>query len=69
VTPLPTQSIDAPDNLLSAVQKQIKKVQTSSLDLSFNELLDMYKNSELTIDPEYQRAFRWSVGKESRFIE
>ncbi len=55
--------------LLSAVQKQIKKVQTSSLDLSFNELLDMYKNSELVINPEYQRVFRWSEGKESRFIE
>jgi hypothetical protein len=55
--------------LLQAVQKQVKQIQTSSLDLSFNELLDMYVNQELTIDPEYQRAFRWSAGKESRFIE
>jgi hypothetical protein len=55
--------------LLQAVQKQVKQIQTSSLDLSFNELLDMYVSEELTIDPEYQRAFRWSEGKESRFIE
>jgi Protein of unknown function DUF262 len=55
--------------LLLAVQKQVKQIQTTSLDLSFNELLDMYNNNELIIDPEYQRAFRWSVGKESRFIE
>src|ERR1700722_15048016 len=55
--------------LLQAVQKQIKQIQTASLDLSFNELLDMYNNNELIIDPEYQRAFRWSEGKESRFIE
>lgn len=55
--------------LLQAVQKQVKQIQTSSLDLSFNELLDMYKTDELIIDPDYQRAFRWSPGKESRFIE
>jgi Protein of unknown function DUF262 len=55
--------------LLQAVQKQVKQIQTSSLDLSFNELLDMYNSQELIIDPEYQRAFRWSQGKESRFIE
>ena len=55
--------------LLQAVQKQVKQIQTSSLDLSFNELLDMYTSQELIIDPEYQRAFRWSEGKESRFIE
>jgi hypothetical protein len=55
--------------LLQAVQKQVKQIQTSSLDLSFNELLDMYSNEELIIVPDYQRAFRWSPGKESRFIE
>ncbi len=46
--------------LLQAVQRQVKQIQTSSLDLSFNELLDMHSNQELVIDPEYQRAFRWS---------
>jgi hypothetical protein len=60
---------DAGTALLQAVQRQVKQIQTSSLDLSFNELLDMYKSEELVIDPEYQRAFRWSEGKESRFIE
>jgi hypothetical protein len=55
--------------LLQAVQKQVKQIQTTSLDLSFNELLDMYEHGELIIHPEYQRAFRWSEGKESRFIE
>lgn len=55
--------------LLEAVQNQVKKVQTNSLDLSFNELMDMYEQAELVVDPEYQRAFRWSEGKESRFIE
>lgn len=66
---MPDNNREAGAQLLQAVQKQVKQIQTSSLDLSFNELLDMYTNSELIIDPEYQRAFRWSPGKESRFIE
>jgi hypothetical protein len=66
---LPPENRESGIQLLQAVQKQVKQIQTSSLDLSFNELLDMYSNKELQIDPEYQRAFRWSPGKESRFIE
>ena len=56
-------------NLLSAVDENQNSVRTKSLDLSFNELLDMYNSSELRINPEYQRLFRWSEGKQSRFIE
>ncbi|WP_429968208.1 DUF262 domain-containing protein [Enterococcus sp. AZ046] len=55
--------------LIKNVEDKINSIRTRSLDLSFNELLDMYSDSELIIDPEYQRLFRWSVGKQSRFIE
>ncbi|AFM43403.1 Protein of unknown function DUF262 [Desulfosporosinus acidiphilus SJ4] len=60
-----TEGID----LIKAVEQKIDKVRTKSLDLSFNEILDMYKDQELIIDPEYQRLFRWSEASESRFIE
>ncbi|WP_270842233.1 DUF262 domain-containing protein [Mitsuokella multacida] len=56
-------------DLISEIEDKIKTVRTRSLDLSFNELLDMYKSGELIIDPDYQRLFRWSVGQQSRFIE
>lgn len=55
--------------LITAVNSQIEKIRSRTLDLSFNELLDMHKNEELVIDPEYQRLFRWSEGNQSRFIE
>ncbi|WP_245784007.1 DUF262 domain-containing protein [Alicyclobacillus macrosporangiidus] len=55
--------------LMLAVDQKIKKVRTRSLDLSFNELLDMFENGELKIDPDYQRLFRWTEGAQSRFIE
>ncbi|ENM8380947.1 TPA: DUF262 domain-containing protein [Vibrio alginolyticus] len=59
----------ASDNLILSLEENVEKVHTQSLDLSFNELLDMYTNGELDINPDYQRLFRWSVGAQSRFIE
>ncbi len=57
------------DNLIENVDSQIVKIRTKSLDVSFNELYDMYQNNELTISPDYQRLFRWEPEKQSRFIE
>lgn len=57
------------EQLLKDLEFKLEKVHTQSLDLSFNELLDMYVDGELNIKPEYQRLFRWSEGVRSRFIE
>ncbi|WP_353948456.1 DUF262 domain-containing protein [Sporolactobacillus sp. Y61] len=59
----------APVELIEKVDSKIEMVRTRSLDLSFNELLDMYQSEELEIAPEYQRLFRWSEEKQSQFIE
>lgn len=56
-------------DLINAVEQKSRNVHTSSLDLSFNEILDMKKNKELDISPDFQRLFRWSEGSRSRFIE
>jgi Protein of unknown function DUF262 len=55
--------------LITEIDTRMKKVHTNSLDLSFNELLDMRKAGELNITPDYQRLFQWSEGARSRFIE
>jgi|TARA_A100001518_G_C1223668_1_gene69670 hypothetical protein len=57
------------EELILSLEQSVEKVHTQSLDLSFNELLDMYTNDELDINPDYQRLFRWSQGAQSRFIE
>ncbi|GHN03005.1 hypothetical protein WSM22_44940 [Cytophagales bacterium WSM2-2] len=56
-------------DLIKAVEEKSKNVHTSSLDLSFNEILDMKNMDELNISPDFQRLFRWSEGSRSRFIE
>src|SRR6185436_18131401 len=55
--------------LINEIDTRMKKVHTNSLDLSFNELLDMKSAGELDISPDYQRLFQWSEGARSRFIE
>lgn len=57
------------ENLIENVDSQIIQIRTKNLDISFNELYDMYNNEELVIDPDYQRLFRWGEEKQSRFIE
>lgn len=57
------------ENLIENVDSQIIKIRTKSLDVSFNELYDMFTNEELIISPDYQRLFRWDEEKQSRFIE
>lgn len=66
-------SIDSGDiasmRTIEAIDSRRKKSATKALDVSLNELADMYISGELTIRPEYQRLFRWSNEKQSQFIE
>jgi Protein of unknown function DUF262 len=55
--------------ITSAVDERRKRAETKALDISLNELADMYSSEELIIHPEYQRLFRWSKEKQSQFIE
>ncbi len=61
----PTGIVD----LINEIETRRKRLVTQSLDLSFNELMDMKKTGELNISPDYQRLFQWSEGARSRFIE
>jgi uncharacterized protein with ParB-like and HNH nuclease domain len=63
-----TPGVD-PSELASIVDSKLKRFRTKSLDISFNELLGMYNEGELKINPDFQRMFRWSEGQQSRFIE
>ena len=47
------------ENLIENVDQQIIKIRTKSLDVSFNELFDMFENEDLSIAPDYQRLFRF----------
>ena len=37
--------------------------------MSIGELISMYKEEEIIINPDFQRAFRWSITQQTRLIE
>ena len=46
-----------------------REIRTTAVDFSFGELLNLHKDREIVIRPEYQRLFRWSNEQRSRLIE
>lgn len=46
-----------------------RSVRTDAYQMSIGEIVSMYDNREIIIDPEFQRLFRWDSGQKSRFIE
>jgi hypothetical protein len=67
--PVPKKKLPTAITVLEAIERERRTASTRSLDMSFNELASMYENTELIIQPDYQRTFRWSEEKCSQFIE
>lgn len=44
-------------------------IKSDRVDMSFGEIINMYKDEEIIISPEYQRAFRWDKQRQTDFIE
>ncbi|NTY87796.1 DUF262 domain-containing protein [Serratia fonticola] len=56
-------------DLEEVITHRRNSLKADRLDMSFGELMNMYEDGDLFITPEYQRAFRWSIFQQSRFIE
>jgi len=46
-----------------------RTVKTDAYQMSIGEIVSMYDNRELVIDPEFQRYFRWNIGQKSKLVE
>jgi hypothetical protein len=46
-----------------------RQVIADGYEMSLGELINLYKNDELRIDPVFQRIFRWDDERKTRFIE
>lgn len=55
--------------LADEIQAARKKVITDGYDMSLGEILNLYRDNELVIDPAFQRLFRWDDERKTRFIE
>lgn len=64
--------IDAKKNSLllkSAVDKKRREISSDNISMSIGEILNLYRDDELDIHPEFQRVFRWLPEQKSRLIE
>ena len=57
------------ESLLEEIENKKTEFKTESYPMSIGELINLHKNGELMINPDFQRYFRWSNTQKSRFIE
>jgi hypothetical protein len=57
------------ESLLQEIESKKTEFKTESYPMSIGELINLHKNGELMINPDFQRYFRWSNTQKSRLIE
>lgn len=55
--------------LKKEVDNKRREISSDNLSMSVGEVLNLYKDDELDIHPEFQRVFRWTSEQKSRLIE
>lgn len=55
--------------LQNEIEDKRNSLSTDRLDMSYGEIISMYQNDDLIINPEFQRLFRWNNYQKTRFIE
>lgn len=55
--------------LSTEISYERERLSSDRMDISFGELINLYKNGELVIRPEYQRLFRWNLAQKTALIE
>ncbi|MCL3818357.1 GmrSD restriction endonuclease domain-containing protein [Aeromicrobium wangtongii] len=60
---------DEDQTLQQQIDSRRREIQTEGYPMSVGELINLYRDEELDIHPEFQRFFRWSDQQKSRLIE
>ncbi len=55
--------------LQSEIEQEQRQLKTDHYTMSLGELITMYTDGDLIINPEFQRLFRWTAEQKSRLIE
>jgi len=57
------------NKLQNEIEEKRNSLSTDRLDMSYGEIISMYQNDDLIINPEFQRLFRWNNYQKTRFVE
>lgn len=56
-------------SLMDELATERKNIKTDSYDMSIGELISLYKDCDLKLNPAFQRLFRWDDDHKTNFIE
>src|SRR5438093_6944280 len=57
------------DLLQNEITERRRLISTDAYAMSIGELLNLYRDDELDVHPEFQRVFRWTDTQKTRLIE
>lgn len=63
------ESSDKTEALRKQLVEKRKSIYTSQLNMSIGEILNLYEDKELDLEPAFQRLFRWTTSQQTNFIE
>jgi Protein of unknown function DUF262 len=55
--------------LVEELKERVKEFKTDGYPMSIGEIINLYENNEIIINPKFQRYFRWTDFQKSRLIE
>ena len=59
----------AETDLMMELSKERKNIKTDSYDMSIGEIISLYKDNDLKLNPAFQRLYRWDEDHKTNFIE
>lgn len=57
------------DSLAKELEVGRKEIKTDSYHMSIGEIINMYKEGDIKLNPAFQRLFRWKDIQKTRFVE
>lgn len=57
------------EGLLRQIEKERKNIKTDSYSMSIGELINLYNQGEIKLNPAFQRLYRWNDEQKTNFIE
>lgn len=57
------------NQLAKEIQEQSSQIYRDAYQMSIGELINIYKDGEMEIHPEFQRVYRWTSTQKTRLIE